>query len=151
MTVAKALTGGVSGIGAVLMTEDVAASLREHGNVYSTYGWHPRSTAVAIATMKYLIRRRGPLLRGVDRMSRFFRERFLQMPFDDDPELRIRGMALAVDIHDEERASEIQKRCCRNGLLLDTNGGALLLLPALNVPRDVAQEGLDLLTEPTAG
>jgi 4-aminobutyrate aminotransferase-like enzyme len=101
--------------------------------------------------MKYLIRRRGPLLRGVDRMSRYFRERFLRMPFDDEPELRIRGMALAVDIHDEDRAGEIQKRCRRKGLLLDTNGGALLLLPALNVPRDVAEEGLDLLTEAVAG
>jgi 4-aminobutyrate aminotransferase-like enzyme len=150
MTVAKALTGGVSGIGAVLMTEDVAASLAEHGNVYSTYGWHPRSTAVAIATMKYLIGRRGPLLRGVDRMSRYFRDRLLQMQFDDEPELRIRGMALAVDIHDEERAGKIQKRCRRNGLLLDTNGGALLLLPALNVPRVVADEGLDLLSEAVA-
>ena len=36
MTVGKALTGGVSGIGVVLMTDDVAVSLREHGNVYST-------------------------------------------------------------------------------------------------------------------
>ena len=150
MTVAKALTGGVSGIGAVLMTEDVASSLGEHGNVYSTYGWHPRSTAVAIATMKYLIRRRGPLLRGVERMSEYFRERFLRMAFDDEPELRIRGMALAVDIHDEERVDEIRKRCRRKGLLLDTNGGALLLLPALNVPRDVAEEGLDLLAESVA-
>lgn len=150
MTVAKALTGGVSGIGAVLMTEDVAASLAEHGNVYSTYGWHPRSTAVAIATMKDLIKRRGPLLRGVERMSEYFRERFLGMPFDGEPELRIRGMALAVDIHDEDRVCEIQKRCRRNGLLLDTNGGALLLLPALNVPRAVAEKGLDILTDALA-
>jgi 4-aminobutyrate aminotransferase-like enzyme len=83
-------------------------------------------------------------------MSRYFRERFLQMPVDDEPELRIRGMPLAVDIHDEARASEIQKRCRRNGRLLDTNGGALLLLPPLNVPRDVAAEGLDLLAEAVA-
>jgi acetylornithine/succinyldiaminopimelate/putrescine aminotransferase len=145
--VAKALTGGVAGIGAVLMTEEVAASLAEHGNTYSTYGWHPRSTAVAIAAMKQLIRRRAPLLRHVERMSLYFRDRFAQMPFDDQPELRIRGMALAVDIDDEERVEEIQKRCQRNGLLLDTNGGALLLLPALNVPQDVAAKGLDILED----
>jgi acetylornithine/succinyldiaminopimelate/putrescine aminotransferase len=150
MTVAKALTGGVSGIGAVLMTEDVAESVAEHGNVYSTYGWHPRSTAVAIATMKYLIKRRGPLMRGVERMSKYFHDRFLEMPFDEPPELRIRGMALAVDIDDEERATEIQERCRRNGLLFDTNEGALLLLPALNVPRDVAEEGLDILADAVA-
>jgi 4-aminobutyrate aminotransferase-like enzyme len=150
MTVAKALTGGVAGIGAVLMTEEVAASLSEHGNAYSTYGWHPRSTAVAIAAMKQLIRRRGPLLRGVERMSLYFRDRFVEMPFDEDPELRIRGMAIAVDIDDEERAEEIQKRCQRNGLLLDTNGGALLMLPALNVPRDVAEKGLDILEDAVA-
>ena len=84
-------------------------------------------------------------------MSRHFRERFLKMPFDDEPDLRIRGMALAVDIHDQERAGEIQRRCRRNGLLLDTNGSALLLMPALNVPRDVADEGLDLLAESVAG
>ena len=41
-------------------------------------------------------------------MSRFFHERFLQMPFDDEPELRIQGMALAVDIQDEERVDGSQ-------------------------------------------
>src|ERR1041385_2005613 len=49
MTMGKAITGGVAGMGATIMTEEVADSLAEDGNVWSTFGWHPRSVAVAIA------------------------------------------------------------------------------------------------------
>jgi acetylornithine/succinyldiaminopimelate/putrescine aminotransferase len=146
MTVAKALTGGVSGIGAVLMTEAVAQSLSDDGNCYSTYGWHPRSTAVAIATMRYLIRRRRPLMRAVMRTSDYFRSRILEMPFGEMPAVRVEGLAIAIDVGDEDRAEEIAGRCRRNGLLISTDETLLLLLPALNIDRATARRGLDILS-----
>ncbi len=39
MCVAKAITGGLGGMGATLMTAPVAKSMEEHGSFYSTYGW----------------------------------------------------------------------------------------------------------------
>src|SRR5438874_3334919 len=55
MCVAKALSGGLGGIGAVIATPPVAKSMEDKGGMfYSTYGWHPRSVDVAIATIRYL-------------------------------------------------------------------------------------------------
>jgi acetylornithine/succinyldiaminopimelate/putrescine aminotransferase len=59
MTLAKAMTDGAGGIGAMLATRNVAKSMEEHGSFYSTYGWHPRSVAIAIATLRYITANRN--------------------------------------------------------------------------------------------
>ncbi|MDB4898243.1 MAG: argD [Gemmatimonadetes bacterium] len=145
MTVAKALSGGAGGIGAMIATAEVAESMEEEGSFYSTYGWHPRSTHVAIATVRYIIRHRESLLRHVVRMSAHFHERLDAMPFREEPEVNARGLAIAVDVDDEDYASLIEKRCRRAGLLVTTESSSVLLLPALNVDRVVADRGLDIL------
>ena len=47
LCLAKAISGGASGMGAMIATAPVAKSLEEDGNAYSTYGWHPLSTEAA--------------------------------------------------------------------------------------------------------
>jgi hypothetical protein len=55
LCVAKAMSGGLAPIGAVIATAPVAKSMEEKdGTFYSTYGWHPRSVAAAIATLRGL-------------------------------------------------------------------------------------------------
>src|ERR1051325_10973642 len=49
MCMAKAVTGGLGGMGATLMTGAVARSMEKDGSFYPTYGWHPRSAELAIA------------------------------------------------------------------------------------------------------
>jgi acetylornithine/succinyldiaminopimelate/putrescine aminotransferase len=41
-------------MGATVATAEVAAAMKEDGSYYSTYGWHPRSVAAALATLRYL-------------------------------------------------------------------------------------------------
>jgi acetylornithine/succinyldiaminopimelate/putrescine aminotransferase len=132
-------------MGATLMTSTVAKSMEENGNFYSTYGWHPRSTHVAIATMHYIIANRQRLLSNVNRMSERFRARLSRIEFKSGPKLNISGLAIGVDVEDEDYASEIQERCKENGLLLTTEGSTLLLLPPLNISSRVADEGLEAL------
>src|SRR4029079_7280824 len=54
MTIAKAATGGAAGIGGLLVGDDLAETLEQDGNVYSTYGWHPLSADVAIANVRWI-------------------------------------------------------------------------------------------------
>jgi acetylornithine/succinyldiaminopimelate/putrescine aminotransferase len=145
MTVAKALSGGLSGIGAMIATREVAASMEAEGNFYSTYGWHPRSTHVAIATLRYIVRHRARLLRGVARTSELLQLRLATMRFEKGSTIHARGLAIGVDVEDEGYADRIEARCRRRGLLITTEGPTLLLLPALTIGEDDAIRAMDLL------
>src|SRR5688572_26892341 len=51
----KAMSGGLAPIGAMIATAPIATSMEENdGAFYSTYGWHPRSVAGAIAALRDL-------------------------------------------------------------------------------------------------
>jgi len=145
MCLAKAITGGVAGMGAVISTEEVAESMEEGGSFYSTYGWHPLSVHVAIANIRYIIANKKRLLGGVMRTSAYFRDRLSAMAFKEQPRINIRGLAIGVDVGDEDYADQIRERCRRRGLLLTTQDSTLMLLPALTIERAAAKRGLDIL------
>jgi acetylornithine/succinyldiaminopimelate/putrescine aminotransferase len=146
MCVAKAVTGGLGGMGATLMTGAVAKSMEKDGSFYSTYGWHPRSAELAIATVQYLSKHKDRLLRNAAKLSDYFAERLSQMPFKQRATIRVKGLAIGIDLEDENYASELHERCRRRGLLFShESDSTLLLLPALNMERSVAQAGLDIM------
>lgn len=145
MCVAKALSGGYAGLGAMIATAPVARSMEEEGEYYSSYGWHPLSTHAAIASVRYIRRNRRQLLANVREMSDYFRDRLLGIEFENDVSLSIMGLAIAIDTGSEEYASEIEERCRRNRLLVTSQGGTILLLPALNIDQGTAKRGLDIL------
>src|SRR4030095_260123 len=115
MCMAKAVTGGLGGMGATLMTRAVARSMEKHGSFYSTYGWHPRSAELAIAAVHYLQQHKHRLLRKPARRSDYCAERLSQMPFKQRATIRVKGLAIGIDLADEDYASELHKRCRRRG------------------------------------
>jgi 4-aminobutyrate aminotransferase-like enzyme len=146
LCVAKAMSGGLAPIGAVIATAPVAKSMEEQdGTFYSTYGWHPRSVAAAIATLRGLKADRAGLLAGVAEMSEYFRARLLQLEFDGPAAVRIQGLAIGIDVGSEDYADAIHDKCRRNGLLLSTEGSTVLLLPSLAIDKRTAARGLDIL------
>jgi acetylornithine/succinyldiaminopimelate/putrescine aminotransferase len=146
LCVAKAMSGGLAPIGAVIATAPIAASMEEQdGNFYSTYGWHPRSVAAAIATLRALKSNRRRLLASIAEMSEYFRVRLLQLEFEQPAAIRIQGLAIGIDVGAEDYADAIQEKCRRNGLLVSTEGSTLLLLPSLVIDRPTAARGLDIL------
>jgi acetylornithine/succinyldiaminopimelate/putrescine aminotransferase len=145
LCVAKAMSGGLAPIGAVIATPSIATSMEEHGAFYSTYGWHPRSVAAAIATLRDLKANRPRLLAGVAEMSEYFRVRLLQLEFDRPAAVRIQGLAIGIDVGDEDYADAIHDKCRRNGLLVSTEGSTVLLLPSLAIDKPTAAKGLDIL------
>ena len=146
MCVAKAITGGLGGMGATLMAAPVAKSMEEHGSFYSTYGWHPRSVDVSIAALRYIVKHGKRLLRNAARLSDYMAGRLSQIPFKERATIRVKGLAIGIDLEDERYASQLHEKSRRRGLLFShESGSTLLLLPALNMERSVAQEGLDIL------
>lgn len=146
LCVAKAMSGGLAPIGAMIATAEIAESMEENdGAFYSTYGWHPRSVAASIATLRSLKDNRARLLANVAEMSEYFRVRLLQLDFEHPATVRIQGLAIGIDVGDEDYADAIQERCRRNGLLVSTEGSAVLLLPALTIDQRTAAKGLDVL------
>jgi acetylornithine/succinyldiaminopimelate/putrescine aminotransferase len=145
LCVGKAITAGAAGMGALLTTAAVGKSMEDNGNFYSTYGWHPRSVAAAIATLRTLARTSQRLMRDVAATSEYFGERLAAMKFRQPVEIRRRGLAIGIEFEDEDYASKIEERCRRAGLLVNAEETTLLLLPALNIPRAVAARGLNIL------
>ena len=146
LCVAKAMSGGLAPIGAMIATAPIAKSMEENdGTFYSTYGWHPRSVAAAIATLRGLKANRGRLLAGVAEMSEYFRVRLLQLEFERPAAVRVQGLAIGIDVRDEDYADAIQDKCRGNGLLVSTEGSTVLLLPSLAIDKGTAARGLDIL------
>jgi adenosylmethionine-8-amino-7-oxononanoate aminotransferase len=145
MTVAKAITDGVGGMGAMLASAKVARAMEKDGAFYSTYGWHPRSVEAAIATLRYLIRHERRLFADMAKVSEYFRMRLEAMAFKREASIRVRGLAIGIHFGDEKYAGKVADRCRAQGLLVSPEGGTLLLIPALNVDIDTARKGLDIL------
>lgn len=147
MPMAKAITGGYAGMGATITTEKIGNAVKEDVSVYSTYGWHPLSVDAAIANLKYIKRHQERLLRNVGEMSDYFMARLSQMEFKHPATVRIKGLAIGVDVGDANYVSKLSDKCRRAGLLVTSEDEALTMFPPLNIDQKVAREGLDILEQ----
>ena len=119
--------------------------MQKDGSFYSTYGWHPRSTEAALATMRLILKDEKRLMAHVAEVSRYFEVRLSGMPFRKPPTLRILGLAIGLDFGDEKYVSKLADKCRDEGLLVSAEGETLLLIPALDIDQRTAKAGLDIL------
>lgn len=147
MCLAKAISSGYAGMGAVITTAEVAQAVEGKVGLYSSYGWHPVGTDAAIATINYLINNTEEILDNIEDVGRLFRDELSKIKFREEPEIRIKGLAIAVDVKDEDHASEIKEKALEHGLLMNTEGSSLSFLPALNINSKIVLEGIRILKE----
>jgi adenosylmethionine-8-amino-7-oxononanoate aminotransferase len=145
MTIAKGVTAGYAGLGATLTTEKIYIKVKDKVSIYSTYGWHPVSTAAAIATVRYYKRNGKPLMEGVSERSQHFRTRLSQMKFSHGGKLSIIGLAIAVELEKAKYAVKVKDDCIEAGLLISNQEEKLLMFPPLNAAQDEIDDGLDIL------
>lgn len=146
MCLAKGITGGYGGLGATIMTPAVAKSMEWDFSFYSTFGWHPLSVEAAIANIKYILKKKNNLLNNANKISKYFKERLNNMKFKYPAEIRIKGLAIGVEFKRPNYANQIVNRCRKKGLLFSSLGNNILtLFPALNINKQTAKNGLDIL------
>jgi acetylornithine/succinyldiaminopimelate/putrescine aminotransferase len=142
ITLAKSITSGVAPLAATLTTDEVADVELDF---YSTFGWQPLAVEAAIATQLYWREHRDAVLANVAERSAQLRQQLSLMEFPKEPELRIQGLACAIDLGDEEYVTQLEERCREEGLLTFAEEEALVMFPAVTIDQETMQEGIDIL------
>ncbi|NLW51102.1 MAG: aspartate aminotransferase family protein [Candidatus Brocadiaceae bacterium] len=144
MTLAKALASGVP-IGAMVARPEVAERLVP-GTHASTFGGNPLACAAGLATFQAI--EDEDLLSACRRVGEHIHERLTAMAgeFDIVREVRGRGVMWGVDL--TRPAGPVFQYCLEQRVRLNcTHTSVLRILPAMNVPRDVLDVGLDVLRD----
>ena len=145
LCVSKAITGGYGGLGAVITTAKIAGAIKGDFGLYSTYGWHPRAVAAALANLRYLRRHQNKLLRNTTQLGEYFLSRLARMTFKSKATIQGKGFAIGIKVEDEAYADAVGDACRRNGLLVSSEEVILMLFPALTITRQTSQRGLDIV------
>ena len=144
MTVAKALCGGLAGA-AMLAKKEIAVSLQP-GTHAATYGGNPIAAAAGIAAIE-MIENEG-LLEKSKKLGELFLERFRELAQEIDVIKDVRGIGAMIGIELNIEGDSIVKACMERGLLINcTQGNVLRFLPAMNIPTDQAELGIEIITE----
>lgn len=146
MCLAKGLSGGYGAIGATIMSDEVAKSFEYDFSFYSTFGWQPLNVHAAIANIQYLVKNKQRLLANADNASSYIEKRLRNMKFRNQPTIRIKGLAICVEINNQSYISNIIQKALSKGLLIaDTGPTKLVMFPALDIDINILKSGLDIL------
>lgn len=146
MCLAKGITGGYGSLGATITTKEVAKSMEYDFSFYSTYGWYPLSTEVAIANIKYIVKYKKQLEQNTNKMSEYIVKRLSQMKFKYPAKIRAKGLAIGVEFKHTNYANDIVAKAQKKGVLFSAlNNKIFTLFPALNINQKTATKGLNII------
>ena len=145
LTLAKGIAGGFP-FGAFAMTEEVSLKLQK-GDHGGTYCGNPLGCAVAYAVIKHLLE--ADIRKNVESVGSFIYEKLTALQQTYPAIIRTvrgKGLLLAMEVSDSQIAAEILDKSLRLGLFINlTQGHVLRVFPALNIRKEEAGEGLELL------
>ncbi|MCY2688144.1 class-III pyridoxal-phosphate-dependent aminotransferase [Salinimicrobium sp. TH3] len=145
LCMAKAITAGHAGMGAVIITEEIDDKVGEKIGLYSSYGWHPVAVDASLAALDYLQKHENRLFKNIKQLAETFKKGISEVNFKNTPEVRIKGAAIGVDLKDEDYASTIKSKAMKKGLLMNTEGSSLLFLPNFQMTKETAYKGIEIL------
>lgn len=143
LCLSKAITGGYAGMGVTMTTEKIARKVQEKVSIYSTYGWHPLATEVALANIRYMLDNKVP--QNAEALSGVFTKALSQMKFKKKAQVRAIGLAIGIEFDDKDYAEKIRKKCLKEGLLLVSQDKSIVLFPPLTIDEKTALAGLEIL------
>jgi len=141
MTLAKGLGAGVP-IGAMLAIDKVAASFQPKTHA-STLGGNPLVCAAAITTLDVILED-GFILDHVNRMSRYFIDRLVQLKESFSDKIHaVRGIGLLLGVELVRDALPVVNACLDRGILIGTAGSGNVL--RFTPPLIVEERDIDVL------
>ncbi|KPK44497.1 MAG: acetylornithine aminotransferase [Phycisphaerae bacterium SG8_4] len=142
LTMAKALGGGTA-IGAMMATEEVAASLVP-GKHATTFGGNALLCAAAVATIK-AIEEEGMLENAV-RLGQYTMDKLRQLKQKHSMIDSVRGVGLMIGVQLNSSGSGIVDRCLENGLRINcTQGTVLRFMPAMIATESQIDQAVEIL------
>jgi len=142
MTMAKALGGGIA-IGAMMATEQVAASLIP-GKHASTFGGNALACAAAVAVIEAI--EEENLLENAVKMGRYIKDRLEQLKQKHSIIDHVRSVGLMIGVQLTSAGSKIVDKCLENGLRINcTQGTVLRFMPPMVVNKDQVDQAVDIL------
>jgi acetylornithine/succinyldiaminopimelate/putrescine aminotransferase len=144
MTLAKSLAGGLAG-GAVVAQPKVAQMLKP-GMHACTFGGNPVMCRGALAFIESV--EKENLLQRAQELGERFHARLdsLKARCPIIKEVRVQGMMVGIEL--DRDGTPIVEKCIEKRLLINcTQGKVLRLLPALNLPDDLFEEGCQILEQ----
>jgi len=145
LTLAKGIAGGFP-FGAFAMTEEVSLKLQK-GDHGGTYCGNPLGCAVAYAVINHLLE--TDIKKNVESVGSFIYENLEALQQAHPTIIRTvrgKGLLLAMEVNDPQIATEILEKSLRLGLFINlTQGNVIRVFPALNIRKEEAEEGLELL------
>jgi predicted acetylornithine/succinylornithine family transaminase len=144
VTLAKALAGGIA-CGGLVARPGVAEKLKP-GTHAATFGGNPIACRAALATIQTIDA--DGLLERATKLEQRFRERFetLKARCPLIREVRAKGVMIGIELM--VPGTPIVQRCLEKGLLINcTHNTVLRLLPAMNLPDELFDEGTGILQD----
>jgi len=138
VSTAKGLCAGLP-LGATMLGSKVETVLG-YGDHGSTFGGNPICCAGALNVMSRLD---DAMLEGVRQRSDY-----IFSTLSGKPGIKaVTGLGMMVGIETEKPASEVIAGCMERGVLVLSAHGKVRLLPALNIPMDLLQQAVAVITE----
>ncbi len=148
VTLAKAIAGGIA-LGGLVAKNELAQHLKP-GTHAATFGGNPVSARAALATIE-TIDAEG-LLERAAQVGEHFRRRLLTLQETCPNIVEVRALGAMIGVELATEGASVVQRCLDRGLLINcTHSTVLRLLPAINIPDELIDEGLDILAEVLLG
>jgi adenosylmethionine-8-amino-7-oxononanoate aminotransferase len=147
MCLGKGITGGYAPLAATMITPAVAKAIDNRLDFSSTYAWYPLAVEAALANVRFFRKRGENLMEQVARTGNHFRVRLSRMPFKHRATVRVRGLAIGVDVARREYAAKVRDRCRENGVIVGVEASSIVMFPPLSIDKKTARRGLDVLEE----
>jgi len=142
MTMAKALGGGMA-IGAMMATEEVAASLVP-GKHASTFGGNAIACAAANAVIEVI--EDDNLMENAKELGQYTKDKLEQLKTKHSIIDHIRGVGLMIGIQLTAPGAEIVDKCLENGLRINcTQGTVLRFMPPMIADKTQIDQAVEIL------
>jgi len=138
---AKGISNGVAAIGTVVGNAEMFKSTFPYVNLISTFGWMPIACAAALKTLE--IHKRDKIWEDADKKGKYIISKLNNI---DGVGVRGLGMEIGVTLKDSTVAREVIDSAFSRGLhLVVGSENNIQLMPPLNIPQDLLDEGLEIL------
>jgi len=144
ITMAKALGGGVA-IGAMMATEEIAASLVP-GKHASTFGGNCLACAAGVAVIEAI--EEDNLLKNAVELGQYVKDKFEQLKQKHFIIDSVRGIGLMIGVQLTSPCKEIVDKCLENGLRINcTNDTVLRFMPPMIATKSQLDQAIEILDD----